>query len=1528
MSKEPEIANVAVNILSDHRRIKIDEKCILKVQNEIKNVSKEVKDACKIINFTSDCDFDDILTSIGRLNSKLYQKLFIFVINIQNFAIILNESAKKFGKLHEKLLEFANNRPMILQLTSIDENVSKFYTKNENSSLFNPINVQQSEAKVSSLLSHLLHPNYDKDEDEIVKKLEGIRDRSIIMRFLHTLTLSDELYGALVMIAAKNGTKSEIIAALDSPFECNGRILSNRVQKYITNMHEIDDEPKNDTSVLHTAIQHHNVDVIDYLMTYCVHLIQQLPFDHQIQISSIANDLKQFDVLSDLLDYVDYPFPNKIIFTLNQRLNDIIVCRMELASAIKEENFIKIDNFMNKNQRLKYIYSNENDTALTVALKFKKFSIFYYLKSLGCQGEYCDDILQKLSQTERQEAIKQAQIRRVHNVQKAKISANNAVHLLSIRSLIHNSRISKEQEDEYRNKIMTWFEDIYQVAPEMITVAGTCKYLRIIFDFECSSVENMSLSSANALGSSYSGRKWIFIGSKLSDRQRELQVKGVLAHELCHYVMYLVYENHENPYYKHMLSDMDKYDNVVKSIDIWSSSDVQDRNDECNGIISSVFIDYDSKDHHAELIVRAVQMLMEFSDVTMIKLQVKYIKLFGYWTVFVVPEFQKYCDENRVKVRQVNENFELISTIKHDKYELRIQKLVKKFDYNENSIIVTNIPRLVLTELYQQAYNKDGDQIDIKIIFFDALMLKNQEKARKFKKVMDKSPKIHLIVDVSKDELNLNLDKMTMTTIITSNVNHIQKLDSNNPMLHLTYDWNDLTEKTQKLLLKTKINFQNLNIKLSDLLLKEPNTSIMSLTNVIDDQLLNMLLEKSPIIINKKVNLNEKKFNLIFKARRFQRKRKLYILSQQQLIKDVKDKCYVLISDKAGNGKSWAMKNIANVLRDENPSSWVTYVDLKQFIGEFKEQMAVNAEPDFLSFMLKYILKPQQQFESNIFKKLYNDGKVYIIFDGYDEIAPNYDEFILNLAQNFQQNRGNQLWIATRDYFEVDITNRLKTDAVYNLIEMTDDEGIDLIAKSWMLDNTNYGHKINTKDDLSHFMNTSDFNEFQLEATKLVKKTAIIKFRSIGLPQLFKMIADGFQTAKIQDQLKIFKMFETFVIRLIKRWSGEKGDIRKNASEKSHTFETSIHKYHRYEATKSVFEGLEEIIFSGYSGREWKLEEIIAFGLMNMMNGKLNFIHETFREFFVADTILKALNSMNIYKNIKLFVKTLIAIFIIDKYEIIRMFLVDALNCDDEKSAKFQEILVKESSTSELKNLIRDKEFLNIMVKSKINVKFFDEFLKKIVNKIDKKFVVNVLGSINKKNEIFLVHFIKNSDLNSQKIQEMFKVLQNYDLFDLLTYCTEYGQTILQVCVLIEEPNSKYLEVVWKQVGIFYKQQNQFEILKKIITKVDLKNENILNTLCYNKNESSHRCLWNLLFNDLNDENELKVMLLNKYIDKDNFLQRLLFQCKNPEIIKLTFTRLKQILSNDNYQDILRIKGNFIIFISHTRHTSCDKTHI
>jgi len=120
------------NILADHKGIKIDEKFVLKLTKGSKHLIKEVKDSCKVFNFSSEWNFEEVLTSIDELDSKDFPQAFIFTIQVINHA----NFSDKFTKLKEKVLKFGSARPMILQMTSEDENESKIYYKEESAALF------------------------------------------------------------------------------------------------------------------------------------------------------------------------------------------------------------------------------------------------------------------------------------------------------------------------------------------------------------------------------------------------------------------------------------------------------------------------------------------------------------------------------------------------------------------------------------------------------------------------------------------------------------------------------------------------------------------------------------------------------------------------------------------------------------------------------------------------------------------------------------------------------------------------------------------------------------------------------------------------------------------------------------------------------------------------------------------------------------------------------------------------------------------------------------------------------------------------------------------------------------------------------------------------------------------------------------------------------------------------------------------------------------------------------------------------
>jgi len=147
------------DIVADHGGFKINQKFVLKLPKGNQNVIKEVKDSCKVLFFSSNWNFEDVLLVVNALNPKEYPQLFILIIESTNLGYSNEhqpESTTKVAKLQKKLLKFGNTRPMILQLTLEDENVTKIYFKEETLSQFIVIDQQQGESKDSNAFTSIL----------------------------------------------------------------------------------------------------------------------------------------------------------------------------------------------------------------------------------------------------------------------------------------------------------------------------------------------------------------------------------------------------------------------------------------------------------------------------------------------------------------------------------------------------------------------------------------------------------------------------------------------------------------------------------------------------------------------------------------------------------------------------------------------------------------------------------------------------------------------------------------------------------------------------------------------------------------------------------------------------------------------------------------------------------------------------------------------------------------------------------------------------------------------------------------------------------------------------------------------------------------------------------------------------------------------------------------------------------------------------------------------------------------------------
>lgn len=499
-----------MDILSTNK-LKIKDDLIIVLSQKHKNENKSDR---KILKISSELNFDAILHKLRGLKSVNYPNLFVFIIEVESLSKLNDDYAvkskecvlrvKAIDKLKNILLEFDNFRPILIQMSSKKEKNAIFSYKNENSNRFKDFDLQHSKMNVqefecfSSFLSFFINEPKEYFETRLVEKLHFTEDTVLILRFLSLFELSENLNLLIFLKVAKKGSKNDLRAALDISFHDKSKILSRETPNFLLCYSENKPGSRDCdsyTSVLYEAVENKNVDIINYLISFWTHLIQELPFEHQIKISTSAFKLNQFDTLCNLLEISDFPFPQNFdeIYSTNPDLIKVIEQRKELKKAIDSESFDGIEFFFRNNINLRSAYILNNKKAIRYAIENKKYISYCHLITLGYKDQECENLDEVLKDDELEDIKSAVRKYRKESANNALSDDQKSIYRMLIKSFIHNKKIEKCQEKVYRGYIKKWYEDISKLKNglEFLTVAASCEKLKIIFDFESKTVSSV-----------------------------------------------------------------------------------------------------------------------------------------------------------------------------------------------------------------------------------------------------------------------------------------------------------------------------------------------------------------------------------------------------------------------------------------------------------------------------------------------------------------------------------------------------------------------------------------------------------------------------------------------------------------------------------------------------------------------------------------------------------------------------------------------------------------------------------------------------------------------------------------------------------------------------------------------------------------------------------------------------------------------------------------------------------------------------
>uniref|UniRef100_A0A914Q3R3 NACHT domain-containing protein n=1 Tax=Panagrolaimus davidi TaxID=227884 RepID=A0A914Q3R3_9BILA len=154
----------------------------------------------------------------------------------------------------------------------------------------------------------------------------------------------------------------------------------------------------------------------------------------------------------------------------------------------------------------------------------------------------------------------------------------------------------------------------------------------------------------------------------------------------------------------------------------------------------------------------------------------------------------------------------------------------------------------------------------------------------------------------------------------------------------------------------------------------------------------------------------------------------------------------VIIADKAGMGKSTLLTSFSKVLK--NGKQWIIRINLNQYTTVLEKILQIpyrntkklilnfdNFDTDYGKLILSSMITPENHenktltFENLIFQHFFTNRGILYIFDGFDEINPDYGEMILALVDALRINENNRIWIASRMNYKTILEEKFNTFA-------------------------------------------------------------------------------------------------------------------------------------------------------------------------------------------------------------------------------------------------------------------------------------------------------------------------------------------------------------------------------------------------------------------------------------------------------------------------------------------------------------------
>ena len=249
--------------------------------------------------------------------------------------------------------------------------------------------------------------------------------------------------------------------------------------------------------------------------------------------------------------------------------------------------------------------------------------------------------------------------------------------------------------------------------------------------------------------------------------------------------------------------------------------------------------------------------------------------------------------------------------------------------------------------------------------------------------------------------------------------------------------------------------------------------------------------------------------------------------------------------------------------------------------------------------------------------------------DGFDEISPSYKETVIEMLQVLKQTSLQQLWVTTRPHLKEELEDRLQ-QLSYTLQPFSEVEQVEFLKQFWL-------QTLNPEARNQH--------RFQIYATALIRKLA----QSIsdknkeftGIPSQTRILAEAFKgefnSFYVSEKSEPLLAHKLDLPGLYRRCIERKYDIYYTEKSKTPGGKTNgeelregdlkyLQVEHQRLALEELFNEDQVTFLETDDDSALSAEELARIGIVQRtLEGKPQFIHRTFAEYFVAEFLIKQL---------------------------------------------------------------------------------------------------------------------------------------------------------------------------------------------------------------------------------------------------------------------------------------------------------------